>query len=64
MKTNLGSENLDVMENAPTYLKHVATLIRKHLPESGFVIDFGAGNGKQTLLIREPSASEIGRAHV
>jgi SAM-dependent methyltransferase len=59
MNTNLGSENLDVMENAPRYLKHVAKLIRRHLPDSGLILDFGAGNGMQTQLIREPSASVV-----
>lgn len=59
MNLNSGSENLDVMENAPRYLDHVAKLIRCHLPESGLVLDFGAGNGMQTRLIREPCPSVV-----
>lgn len=57
MTMNYGSENLDIMECAPRYLKHVARLIDMNLPRSGHIVDFGAGNGIQTLLVRKPSAS-------
>lgn len=56
---NNGSDNLDIMEHAPRYMRHVASLIRSHLPEDGQVVDFGAGDGKQSLLIRQPSESIV-----
>ncbi len=52
--TNEGSNNLDIMESAPKYLAHVGRLVRKELPDSGLLVDFGAGNGLQTLHVIQP----------
>jgi SAM-dependent methyltransferase len=59
MKKNSGSKNLELMDSAPNYLKHTARLISKYLPDDGVIVDFGAGNGRQTRLIRMPSPSVL-----
>ena len=53
--TNDGSNNLDLMDYAPSYLDHVAGLIQKYLPTTGLIVDFGAGNGEQTRRIGVPT---------
>jgi SAM-dependent methyltransferase len=52
---NPGSSNLEIMDFANSYTSHVGKLISSALPANGLIIDFGAGNGKQTLKICRPS---------
>jgi SAM-dependent methyltransferase len=52
---NPGSFNLEIMDFANSYTSHVGKLISSALPANGLIIDFGAGNGKQTLKICRPS---------
>jgi SAM-dependent methyltransferase len=55
MEFSSGSENLSVMKDAPRYLNYIATLVNKHLPKEGVIIDFGAGNGLQSSFVRKPN---------
>lgn len=50
-----GDENLDLMSHAPRYTKYIGQLVRRHLPESGLLMDIGSGNGQQTLAVHPPS---------
>ena len=49
--TNIGSENLELMSNAKNYLNHVGKIVARQLPSKGKIIDFGAGDGRQTSLV-------------
>lgn len=51
-----GDENLEVMKFAPNYMNHVGSLVKSWLPDRGQIIEFGSGNGIQTLQIEPPSA--------
>lgn len=59
MEFSSGSENLSVMKDAPRYLSYIATLVNKHMPRDGVVVDFGAGNGSQSSFVREPNSDYI-----
>lgn len=48
METNPGSENLEIMREAANYLSFVGNLVSSHLPPTGPILEFGAGNGLQT----------------
>ena len=56
---NPGSLNLEVMENAQNYTSYIGRLVSSTLPLSGLIIDFGAGDGKQTQKICAPSSRVI-----
>jgi len=51
MSINFGSENLEVMREAEKYMAHVGRLVSANLPDSGKIIELGAGNGTQTKII-------------
>lgn len=55
MEYSRGSENLSLMKDAPNYLNYIAKMVNKHLPKSGVIVDFGAGNGFQSSFVREPN---------
>ena len=52
---NPGSSNLEVMEYAQNYTNYIGRLVSSNLPSDGFIIDFGAGDGRQTQKICRPS---------
>jgi 2-polyprenyl-3-methyl-5-hydroxy-6-metoxy-1,4-benzoquinol methylase len=48
----VGHENLEVMEDAVNYNRWLVTLATRWLPREGRILDFGAGTGTLTRLIR------------
>ena len=51
MALNSGSENLEVMREAEKYMTYVGNLVAANIPKSGEIIEFGAGNGTQTIFV-------------
>lgn len=51
MAINSGSENLEVMREAKKYMTYVGKLVAASIPKSGEIIEFGAGNGTQTIFV-------------
>jgi len=50
-----GSENLEVMSEAPRYLSYVGRIVAEHLPIHGDLVELGSGDGAQTgLTVNEP----------
>jgi len=41
-----GVENLEIMQEARNYNRYLLDTVRKHAPNSGRIVDFGAGNGE------------------
>lgn len=46
-----GVENLEIMQEAVNYNRHLLNLVRNHAPTGGKIIDFGAGGGTFALPI-------------
>lgn len=46
-----GVENLEIMQEAVNYNRHLMSLVRNHAPTGGKIIDFGAGGGTFALPI-------------
>ena len=44
-----GIDNLEVMQDAVNYNRHLLRLIQRHAPAAGRVLDFGAGTGQFAL---------------
>ena len=51
MALNSGSENLEMMRDAKKYMTYVGKLVSASIPKSGQIIEFGAGNGTQTIFV-------------
>lgn len=49
-----GVENLEIMEGAVRYARHVGHLVRSGLPTDGLLVEFGAGSGFQTAYVMPP----------
>ena len=54
MEFSSGSENLSIMKDAPNYLTYVASLVNRYVSSEGITVDFGAGNGLQSLFMCKP----------
>jgi SAM-dependent methyltransferase len=48
----VGHDNLEVMEDAVNYNRWLVTLATRWLPREGRILDFGAGTGTLTRLLR------------
>lgn len=50
----IGSENLELMENAVRYTAFVGRIVRQELPTVGRIVEFGSGTGSQTTYVMGP----------